>query len=96
MSATRTVMALGASSVVPCFLVRKTDPVEVSWYPEFKLFVGFASTMQWSNGTVVLKSERTGNIKYFDNPVPQRDPEGDIEHWDLKSTEGHTLRIYNT
>lgn len=96
MAPTRTTVTLGPTSVVPCFLVRMESPAEVSFDKPSGIFVGEASTMQWGKGTVALKSNKTGAVKFFDNAQPHRDRENDIQYWDLKSSQGFTLRIFNT
>jgi hypothetical protein len=92
---TRSLLTLSPTSVVPCFLIRIENPAEVSFDKPTGTFVGEASTMQWSGGTVALKSRKTGAIRFFDNAVPTR-KEGDTLFWDLRSSDGFTLRIYNT
>lgn len=97
----RTMMALGAASVVPVWMVgTKTSPV--SWDKEAKKFTAEASSLEWTKGTVALKSARTGDIRFFDNAVPgfgATCPDGccggELTHWSLKSRDGFELVIFN-
>lgn len=90
----RTPLALGPTSVIPCFDVSRAATCEVGWNPETWTFSGDASTMRWERGSVALRSERTGGLRFFDNPVPSY-REGDITHWTLRSSDGLTLIIFN-